>query len=217
MDPHPGAAKLRLAALQRECGTSQAAMLWSMLLTICAIRGLTQLSGICSDNGEDKYTWMFSASSVTKPWFLSYFCAMCDPCRRLLGYYHDESYDEAMRLAQEPRPFRFGEAPRYISWRDLTVRLGYILVFDNLIHVVWLRYFYDGPYTAYVSNSELLTVLLVVRMCVYGIAKVQTLLECQDDDVEVGVATDQKSRDLEDKGAGLPDICRGYYDGIPSS
>jgi hypothetical protein len=57
---------------------------------------------------------------------------------------------------------------RHIPWRDAVIRLAYYHILDNLIHVIYLRHYWpfdDGkPYTAYINNSEILTVVLAVQM-----------------------------------------------------
>ncbi|KAJ8107833.1 hypothetical protein OPT61_g8590 [Boeremia exigua] len=53
-------------------------------------------------------------------------------------------------------------------WSDVVIRLAYYHVVDNAAHVIWLRFFrptHNGePFTEYVNNSEILTVILLVLM-----------------------------------------------------
>jgi len=87
--------------------------------------------------------------------------------------------------------FKPEEDLAYYSWRDLTVRLGYIHVIDNLVHVIWLRYLYEyGPYTQYINNSELFTILLALQMSVYIYTRRHVKLYY---DVEAGGAKDEKA------------------------
>jgi hypothetical protein len=60
-------------------------------------------------------------------------------------------------------------------WRDIAVRLSYIHLIDNTIHVIWSRYLHvDAPYTAYINNSEILTILLFFSLAVYTYARMDT-------------------------------------------
>lgn len=66
-------------------------------------------------------------------------------------------------------------APMFLPWKDLVVRLSYVHVIDNAVHVLWLRYFAsDTPYTAYINVSEILTVMLFLAMVLYTWARVRT-------------------------------------------
>ncbi|KAF2108746.1 hypothetical protein BDV96DRAFT_605497 [Lophiotrema nucula] len=65
--------------------------------------------------------------------------------------------------------------PRYLPEPDVIVRLSYIHLVDNIIHVVWLRYFYEhGPYTIYINNSELLTVSVFTQLVIYTYARMKS-------------------------------------------
>jgi hypothetical protein len=58
---------------------------------------------------------------------------------------------------------------------DVVIRLSYILFVDNVIHTLWLRYgAVDAPYTQYISNSEILTLLLGVTLAIYTDARMFT-------------------------------------------
>lgn len=77
-------------------------------------------------------------------------------------------------------------------WRDIAVRLSYIHLVDNAIHVIWFRYFHvDAPYTAYINNSEILTILLFVTLAVYTYARMRT--HVYFDDNVTGPLVDIKS------------------------
>jgi hypothetical protein len=88
----------------------------------------------------------------------------------------------------------------YMPWRDLAVRLGYIHIVDNLIHVIWLRYYLEnGPYTPYINNSEILTLVLLVQTGIYTFARMRThvtFIKITDDE-EIGM--ELENRDLEVK------------------
>ncbi|KAF2804943.1 uncharacterized protein BDZ99DRAFT_146103 [Mytilinidion resinicola] len=187
-----------------QCGNQpaklEAAMFWSLLLTPLAIRCLTLLLALCSSEPYDDAMWplvpIFS-NSPGKPAAISIICDWLLWDRVYLGRYQDYCYDEASRSVTDVdgavlHRFKPDQNPIYFPWRDLTVRLGYIHVIDNFLHVIWLRYFYaDGPYTAHINNSELFTVLLVVQVAVYSYARRCTCVKLHDD-VEAGGADDEK-------------------------
>jgi hypothetical protein len=63
---------------------------------------------------------------------------------------------------------------------------------DNTIHVIWLRYFIaEAPYTSYVNNSEILTMLLGATLAVYTYTRIRTHVYFNDD--EAGLLVDIKS------------------------
>ncbi|OCK85023.1 hypothetical protein K432DRAFT_439565 [Lepidopterella palustris CBS 459.81] len=175
------------------------AIFWWLLLTTLAIRCLTLLSALCSNEGyagNTQMLLMFSTSPM-KPLFFS---IMCDGLLWdwiYLGRDQGYSYDEASRSVINVHGsvlhrFKPDEDLVYFSWRDLTVRLGYIHVIDNFIHVIWLRYFYEnGPYTAHINNSELFTMLLVIQVSVYSYARRHTRIKLHCN-VEAGGAKDEK-------------------------
>ena len=60
-------------------------------------------------------------------------------------------------------------------------------LFDNIMFVLWLRYAYQhGPYTRYVSNSEILTILLFFSMILYTYARMRTHVVFSEDE-EMGL------------------------------
>lgn len=68
-------------------------------------------------------------------------------------------------------PFESDRVALNIPWRDNFVRLAYYHVIDSILHVFCLRFFwsFDGrrPYTSYMNNEEIVTVLFVVLMVVW--------------------------------------------------
>lgn len=73
----------------------------------------------------------------------------------------------------------------YFPWQDTVVRLSYIHIIDNLIHIVWLRFFFEnGPYSTYINNSEILTVYLAVGVAFYTYARIDSRALFQNEDDE---------------------------------
>jgi hypothetical protein len=90
-------------------------------------------------------------------------------------------------------------------WRDIAVRLSYIHLIDNTIHVIWLRYFHvDAPYTAYINNSEILTVLLFLSLTVYTFTRMHT--HVYFDDAVADSLADMKSTDPLSKHSATRDL-----------
>lgn len=69
----------------------------------------------------------------------------------------------------------------HLHFRDAMLRLAYYHVVDNTLHMIWLRYYWpvsDGAsYTAYVSNSEILHLVLLVLMAAWTRVKKDEALE----------------------------------------
>ncbi|KAF2791957.1 hypothetical protein K505DRAFT_376389 [Melanomma pulvis-pyrius CBS 109.77] len=172
------------------------------LLTTLAIRCLSSFSGIWtsdsypfnlpSSNSPGKIFWLFS---LVAPWLWHW---------TYLGTYTDVWYDPATRsvrdehgavtwvFTSEAKPDEDYDAysPVYMPWQDTVVRLSYIHVVDNLIHVLWLRFYQSaGAYTAYVNNSELLTLLLAVEMGLYTYSRAMShvvFARGGDEEMDVG-------------------------------
>jgi hypothetical protein len=71
----------------------------------------------------------------------------------------------------------------FLPWRDIAVRLSSVHLFDNTIHIIWFRYFIpDAPYTPYINNSEILTVLLFATLAVYTSARTRTHVYFDDNE-----------------------------------
>lgn len=80
-------------------------------------------------------------------------------------------------FTSEEKPDERYEAysPTYMPWQDTIVRLSYIHMVDNLIHVLWLRFYQSsGPYTSYLNNSELFTLLLFIQMGLYTYSRIKS-------------------------------------------
>jgi hypothetical protein len=83
-------------------------------------------------------------------------------------------------------------SPIFLPWRDIAVRLSYVHLIDNTIHFIWFRYFIaEAPYTSYINNSEILTMLLGATLAVYTYARMRTHVYFSDD--EAGLVVDIKS------------------------
>jgi hypothetical protein len=103
----------------------------------------------------------------------------------------------------------------------MVVRLGWILVLDNAIHIIWLRYAYPkGPYTTLLNNSELFTLLLALQMVLFHRARHQTHRDLRDpcnrdalDDIEKAVVIDTRWC----TGAGWPYVTRNKEGNEPNT
>jgi hypothetical protein len=74
--------------------------------------------------------------------------------------------------------YYFLYSPIFRPWRDIAVRLSYIHLIDNAIHVIWFRYLHvDAPYTTYINNSEILTVVLLVSLAVYTYTRMRVYFD----------------------------------------
>jgi hypothetical protein len=112
-----------------------------------------------------------------------------------LGFYTDAYYDDASRtvvsaegtavwmftsekddlIPEDEQVFYFRYAQVFLPWRAVVVRLAYISLFDNLVYVVWMRYAVENaPYTSYINNSEILTLLLFILLALYTYARMRT-------------------------------------------
>lgn len=159
---------------------------WLHVLTTAIIRCLSTFSGwttqpdwaslIWNSNAPGKFIWLWLLVEMGC-WSWTY-----------LGFYDDYYLREATRTVHDRSghpvwTFTVDETDAFTSpynlifrpWRDIAVRLSYVHLIDNAIHVIWFRYFHvDAPYTAYVNNSEMLTILLFVVLAVYTYTRMRT-------------------------------------------
>ena len=87
-------------------------------------------------------------------------------------------------------------SPNFRPWETVVCRLSYIHLFDNLIHVLWLRYLSPtAPYTTYLNNSELLIVLLSINVALYTYGRICShVVTAQEGDEEFLTQTRQESK-----------------------
>jgi len=164
---------------------------WLHVLTTAIIRCLSTFSGwttqsdwaslIWNSNSPGKFIWLWLLVEMGC-WSWTY-----------LGFYDDYYLREATRTVHDRSghpvwTFTVDETGNkstdafyspynliFRPWRDIAVRLSYVHLIDNAIHVIWFRYFHaDTPYTAYVNNSEMLTILLFVILAVYTYTRMRT-------------------------------------------
>jgi hypothetical protein len=158
---------------------SKSTLFWMLFTTMLVLRCLAVVAGtIHFDRGKWYQFWMLvpvGASSSTKGLLLHWVVNLSMWKRTFLGTYSDgPSSDDA------GKPFYYNSTIRVeppVPWRDVIVRLAYYHVIDNAIHVLLLRHGYefgDGlPYTDYVNNSEILTVVLAVQMGAWSVMKMR--------------------------------------------
>jgi hypothetical protein len=155
------------------------AVFWTLFATLTAMRCLSVFSGTLHFNRGEYWSlfWMvfpLSASCPTKGLFLHWLVTLGAWKDLRLGWYAEvpprpEASAPADQDAPEVSKDADGETTEPpVTWRDAVMRLCWYHVIDNAVHVFWLRYGYEfgdgAPYTAYVNNSEILTMLLVLQL-----------------------------------------------------
>jgi hypothetical protein len=135
----------------------------------------------------------FNAPGGKSLWFLLLIEAPCWSWT-YLGFHSDFAFDEPSRtvynaVGKAVWKFTSGEceslpleencllpyAPVFLPWRDVVVRLAYVHLIDNAVQVLWLWYLAaNAPYTPYINNSEILTILLGISLTVYTCARIRT-------------------------------------------
>ncbi|KAF2650305.1 hypothetical protein K491DRAFT_720853 [Lophiostoma macrostomum CBS 122681] len=179
-----------------------ALFLSSAITTI--IRCLSSFSGRVSSS---RFSWViFNSNSPAKVVWLSLLLEMEFWYYTYLGMYADVRYDkdsfsvidEHGTKVQQLQPgsldtnissmCRRDTSTIYRPWEEILARMSYIHVVDNLIHIIWLRYFIsNAPYTAYRNNSEILTLQLVVSVVIYTYARMRTHVVFDHDDEETSI------------------------------
>jgi hypothetical protein len=135
----------------------------------------------------------FNAHGGKSLWFILLIEAPCWSWT-YLGFHSDFAFDEPSRTVYnavgkavwkftsgvyESLPLEencfFPYARVFSPWRDVVVRLMYVHLIDNAVQVLWLRYLAaNAPYTSYINNSEILTILLGISLAVYTCARIRT-------------------------------------------
>jgi hypothetical protein len=164
---------------------------WLHFLITIAIRSLSTFSGWTTQPGWSSLIWNSNSPGKICWLWLLVECGCWN--WTYLGFYNDYYFHEATRTVHDPNgkavwtftsektgvksedemytPYSLMFRP----WRDIAVRLSYIHLVDNTIHVIWFRYLHiDAPYTVYINNSEILTVLLFVSLTVYTYTRMRT-------------------------------------------
>ncbi|KAI1570538.1 hypothetical protein PtrCC142_009640 [Pyrenophora tritici-repentis] len=183
---------------------------WLQFLVTVAIRCLSSFSGLTTQLGWSALIW--NSNSIGK--FVWLWIMVEAPFWNwtYLGFYEDYYFQEGTRTVydQVGRPVwifiseKTGKKNEDTSyhpygsifrlWRDIAVRLSYYHVIDNTIHVLWFRYFNtEAPYTTYLNNSELLTMVLLTTLVTYTYARMHTHVHFDHDDEESGLLVDIKS------------------------
>ncbi|KAI8942840.1 hypothetical protein NX059_000880 [Plenodomus lindquistii] len=164
-----------LFAKCRHNAASKNLWFWNIFATMMAVRTHGVFSGSMHlDPGFWYFSWPASSASPYKGLFL-YFVV------ERWGFWDKTSLGrveepEAHHGVDVEKSGTAGdgvsmEEQKSVGWRDAALRLAYVHVVDSIVHVVWLRYFWKfgegDPYTRYVNNSEIWTVVLVVEMLGY--------------------------------------------------
>lgn len=149
---------------------------WLHFTITLIIRCLSSFSGLSSTSTFSSLIWR--AGSVGKGVWLWLLVESGFWSWTYLGFYRDYHFDESLRtifddvgtpvhvfssdlvkntlLQRWSSPYSSTSKP----WTDTAVRLSYIYLIDNVVHVISLCYFAaNAPYTTYINNSEILTVL----------------------------------------------------------
>ena len=163
---------------------------WMHFLITITIRCLTTFSGYTTLPHWSSLIW--NSNSIFKGLWLWLLIQNGCWAWTYLGFYADFYFDAASRTVfntQGAPVWAFNSEkddalpddwydpywPMFLPWRDVAVRLSYIHLVDNAIHVVWLRYLAaDAPYTTGINNSEIMTLLLFISLAVYTYARMRT-------------------------------------------
>jgi hypothetical protein len=142
-----------------------------MFVTLFVLRFLSSASGTLYIRNEFQMWLPISSSSPLKGLFLHWMINLSLWNRTFLGRYCDRSASENAGTADASSEGekRASEVKR-VSWRDAIVRLAYYHILDSTANAIWLRFF--RPYTTYVNNSEVVTVVFVVVMVAWTWLKV---------------------------------------------
>ncbi|KAF2825365.1 hypothetical protein CC86DRAFT_407575 [Ophiobolus disseminans] len=151
-------------------------LFWLIFATTLAIRCLSSFSGMLNLNiGVWSEFWIYfplNGSCVLKALFLHFIIESSIWNRTYLSNYVNQSCEDltGSKMGSQDGDNKAASEPK-VTWRDAAVRLGYYHVIDNTIHMILLRFFWSfgapDPYTPYINNSEILTVLLVAEMAAW--------------------------------------------------
>jgi hypothetical protein len=174
---------------QQTAGLKEVTFLLYTFITIL-IRFLSSFSGHITSSAWSSLIW--NSNSPGKGAWLWLLCECGCWSWTYLGFVDDYHFDPHTQLVYShitdeawnltPKPifhaqgyeYRDLSHPTFPLGEDIAVRLSYIHLIDNTIHIIWLRYFTaDAPYTAYVNNSEILTILLFATLVVYTAARIR--------------------------------------------
>jgi hypothetical protein len=116
--------------------------------------------------------WLpISSSSPLKGLFLHWMINLSLWNRTFLGRHCDRSASQGACTADaSSEGDKTASDVKRVSWWDAIVRLAYYHILDGTAKAIWLRFF--RPYTIYVNNSEILTVVFVIVMVAWTWLKV---------------------------------------------
>lgn len=181
-----------LPTIRRPHQTKQLS-LWLLFFITILILCLSSSSGHTTQ--PDWSSWLWNFNSPGRGFWLWFLVESRFWSWTYLGFYEDYSLDDTTRIVhdEEGSPvwiftsqptdsqWRHPAAifnpywPMFKPWKDVVVRLSYIHSIDNIVHTAWLRHRTIGaPYTQYVSNSEILTLLLGVTLAIHARVRIYT-------------------------------------------
>ncbi|KAH7074098.1 hypothetical protein FB567DRAFT_453342 [Paraphoma chrysanthemicola] len=153
-------------------------LFWIVFCTLSVIRFLSTASGSIHYYTELQLWLPWDSGSFFKAWWLWEMLILSHwdwKFLEIIGRFDEKTAHEVAETTDKTTKTKI--TPTRPTWRDAIVRLAYYHIFDNAAHVVWLRFFWphnDGkPFTEYISNSEILTVILTGLMVAWTWVQVQ--------------------------------------------
>ncbi|KAF2008071.1 hypothetical protein P154DRAFT_614461 [Amniculicola lignicola CBS 123094] len=102
--------------------------------------------------------------------------------------YDDFYYNFATKIFHDPCEcrlieFEHPDDPACTSIQDVGIRLAYLVILNTALHIPWLRYWSPyAPYTTFINNKELTTLVLVVQVLIYTYARMASHVSYVIDD-----------------------------------
>jgi hypothetical protein len=168
---------LAIAPVLHDIARLKKRLFWIMFCALSVIRFLSSASGSIKYYTQLQ-TLPWDSGSPVKVWWLWRMLNLSHWDWRFLQVIGTCDEMAAPEIATtDEKDEKIKTTPTRPSCRDAIVRLAYYHIVDNAVHVVWLRFFWphnDGkPFTEYISNSEILTVVLTVLMLGWTWVRVQ--------------------------------------------
>jgi hypothetical protein len=152
---------------------------WYLLATSLISRSLASFSGSLHYN-HDAFAMMFptnAPSPLKGPYLMWMIEWLIWDCIYTSRYVDGDGTASILPMSEPCKDEKVTKEP-HVTWQDAVLRLAYYHIIDNTIHVIYLRYswtFGEGqPYTSYINNSEILTVVLAVQMAVWTWLRMRT-------------------------------------------
>jgi hypothetical protein len=170
-------------------------LFYTMFITLFATRCMGTFSGLQHIKTLPAF-WLqqlpWDSASFFKGFFLSWMIEQPFWDYSYLSLYANNTStpDEAPVVSVDTNNDDKTQTPRQIDFRDAMIRLAYYHVIDSALHMIWLRYFWSfgegEPYTAYLNNSELLSILLAMQMIGWSCYRVCETYMIPKQDIEKG-------------------------------